>query len=395
MISEKWQMYIDTLQGHPSVCRSTHTSESMKFITKLIPPEKYPKILNIGAGEGLETYILKELGYDATGIIRGVTNLEYAYENFPNINYVDCDMHDLPFPNETFDAIYMNQTFEHSYAPFIFLLEMYSVLKPHGRVWTAMPHFKEIDDPTIGEPNKLSHHHPNTLCYNLLKQLFESTGFQMLQFELIQNNSYFDNPYLLEKLPIKSVHDNVKTVLVKRKKLFGMVSRNKIFYKYDPNSELSKILKKYKPTGEIIDCGCNIGRWAEFLADAGYKYTGVDQSNYAIENALQYHPNYKFICKFLWDLDYEEKFDIAIFNVVLQHNSMEEKIRIIPKIYNALKKDGILIINESTTIHETETQMTYNQWIYFIESFGFRFKESWNKNELGINDHYIFMKETK
>lgn len=221
MKTEKWRMYVDTLQDHPTICKSFHSPDKMKFITSIIPPEKYPKMLNIGAGEGLETRVLKDLGYDVTGIVRGEINLEYAHKNYPDIHFIEADMHDLPFLNESFDAVYMNQTFEHSYAPFIFLLELYSILKPSGRIWTAMPEFKEIDDPTIGEPNKLSHHHPNTLCYNLLKQLFESTGFKIIQNTSIKNNPYFDNPYLLEKIPIEKLHDNVKKALKYRKKIFG------------------------------------------------------------------------------------------------------------------------------------------------------------------------------
>lgn len=221
MRQEKWNMYINTLQGHPSVCSSSHTIDGMKFITEYIPPKQFPKMLNIGAGEGLETKILSQLGYNVIGIIRGKTNLDYAYKNYPDILYVDYDMHDLPFPSNMFNAIYLNQTFEHSYAPFIFLLEMYCVLKEKGRIWIAMPEFKELNDPTKGESNTLNHHHPNIICYNLLKQMFESTGFKIIYSKQINNNPYFDNPYLLEKQPLSTLHSDVRTVVMKRKEIFG------------------------------------------------------------------------------------------------------------------------------------------------------------------------------
>lgn len=433
MRQEKWSLYINTLQGHPSVCHSTHTIESMKFITEYIPPKQFPKMLNIGAGEGLETKILSQLGYNVTGIIRGETNLDFAHKNYPDILYVDCDMHDLPFPSESFDAIYINHTFEHAFAPFIFLLEMYSVLKTKGRIWITMPEFKELTDPTITESNKLYHHHPNMLCYNLLKQMFESTGFKTLYSKKIDRNPCFDNPYLLEKQPLSTLHSDVRTAILKRKEIFEQVqeeptkkiventkykntdidNRNifgdnisweeeanraikeeptNLFYNYNPTRELAMKLNKYKPKGKVLDCGCNIGRWIEYFTEAGYNYTGIDQSKYVIEKALSFHSEGNFICNFLWNLNFKEEFDIAFFNAVLQHNTLDEKIKIIPKIHKALKKDGILIIAESTVLKETPTQMTYHQWIYFIESFGFKFTESWHKNELNLDDNYLFIK---
>jgi len=220
MRKEKWNMYIDTLQGHPSVCQSNHTLESMKFIKEHLPPDKFPRLLNIGAGEGLETKILHDLGYNVVGMIRGMPNLKFAYEHYPDITFVDGDMHDLPFPSESFDAVYMNHTFEHSYTPFIFLLELYCILRQNGRIWISGPEFKEINDPTIGEVNRLYHHHPNTLCYNLLKQMFESTGFKIIYNKKIDNIPGFDNPYLLERQSLEHLHSDVQTVVTKRKEMF-------------------------------------------------------------------------------------------------------------------------------------------------------------------------------
>lgn len=221
MRTEKWDMYMDTLQGHPSVCQTGHTPESIKSTIEYIPPDKFPRLLDIGVGEGYETKLLRDLGYDVIGIIMGQINLEFAYEHYPDITFVEDDMHDLPFPSESFDAVYMNHTFEHSYAPFIFLLELYCVLKLHGRVLIIIPSFKEITDPTIGNEGRLSHHHPNVLCYNLFKQMFESAGFKIIRSTKIDNIPYFDNPYLLEKQDLSYLHSDVQTVIRRRRDIFG------------------------------------------------------------------------------------------------------------------------------------------------------------------------------
>jgi SAM-dependent methyltransferase len=214
MRTDKWEMYMFALQGHPTICKAHHTVDTMKFICDLIPPSEFPKMLNIGAGEGLETKILKDLGYDVTGIIRGKPNLEFATRNYPDIKFVDTDMHDLPFSCDSFDAIYMNQVFEHAFAPFIFLLELYCVLKEGGRMWLGLPGFREIDDITAHKDiNLINHHHPNILCINLFGQYFRKTGFEFI-------STSGDN-YLLQKMPLSALHSDVQTAVNMRRQLFG------------------------------------------------------------------------------------------------------------------------------------------------------------------------------
>ena len=213
---KKWNLYVYGMQAHPSVCSSEHNEDSMRFITELISPKLYPKILNIGAGEGRETYVLKQLGYDPTGIVRGEVNLKYAHENFPGIDFMDVDMHDLPFKSGTFDAIYMDQVFEHCFAPFIVLLEMYCVLKRGGLIYIKMPKFEERttpNNPHTMESCWISHHHPNVIPNGALKQMFEKTGFAVIKE---QPDTVM---FLLQKLNRAFLHSDVANILDIRDKV--------------------------------------------------------------------------------------------------------------------------------------------------------------------------------
>ena len=145
----------------------------------------------------------------------------------------------------------------------------------------------------------------------------------------------------------------------------------------------------------MLDCGCHIGRWINVFRENGYDYTGVDQSIRAIKTAMKYQPDGNFVNSLLWKMKFDEEFDIAFTNAVLQHNTLEEQNKILPKIYQSLKPDGILYITESTLHEGTNTQRTYQGWIDFIESHGFKFVESFLKNDIGINDNYIFKKISK
>lgn len=177
---------------------------------------------------------------------------------------------------------------------------------------------------------------------------------------------------------IKEVFVNKEVFYQSESKFVGVIKRNLLSVKHRPR---------------LLDCGCHVGRYIEMFQKAGFDYIGVDQSEKVIEIAKRYHPNDKFIASFLWDIHFDKEFDVAVCVAVLQHNVLEEKKKILPKICKALKSGGIFFMAESTILKETKTQLTYKGWISLVESFGFRFIESFHKNDDGFEDKYIFRKE--
>lgn len=210
----KWNSYLTSLQGHGSRCNTSYTLDSMRFITSLIPPETHSKVLDIGVAEGLETSLLKQLGYNPVGIITGTENKQWAAEHYKDIEFIECDMHDLPFDPATFDAVYMNQVFEHSFAPFIVMLEIYCVLREGGLCFIEVPRFDERhtpNNPNTMEAQWISHHHPSVFPKNVLKQIFEKTGFAIVY----QNDEGYK--FLLKKQPMKELHSDVQYAITRRK----------------------------------------------------------------------------------------------------------------------------------------------------------------------------------
>jgi len=70
-------------------------------IKQIMPPGKYPYILEIGAGSGSETKALMDAGYKVTGITFGKDNIRYAKENY-DIDLIEMDMHNLELPEGIF-----------------------------------------------------------------------------------------------------------------------------------------------------------------------------------------------------------------------------------------------------------------------------------------------------
>lgn len=168
--------------------------------------------------------------------------------------------------------------------------------------------------------------------------------------------------------------------------------KDKIFFKYEDKKEIIEHIEKYITKGKVLDCGCHIGRWSKLLKERGFDYTGVEQSHIAFITALYYCPKCKFQNKFVWDIDFKEEFDLTFCNNVLQHNTLEEKHKIVPKIRESLKHGGILFLNESTVIKPTITQLTYEKWIELMNIYNFKFIESWQPNQIGLDECYLFRK---
>ena len=215
----KMLYYIDKLQAHPSICDFPGSHASMKHVVDMIPPGKYNKILNIGAANGLETKILKDFGYSPVGMVRGADNMAWATTHYPDIEFLDGDMHDLPFRKNTFDAIYTNQVFEHSYAPYIFLLECWCVLREGGLFYIEIPIFEERytkNDPDSLFANHVSHHHPSLFPSSVNRQLFEKAGFEIVCEKNVSTT------VVLRKLSIDALHSDVQgAVNARDRAMFG------------------------------------------------------------------------------------------------------------------------------------------------------------------------------
>lgn len=103
-------------------------------------------------------------------------------------------------------------------------------------------------------------------------------------------------------------------------------------------------------SGAILDLGCGPGLYTEKLAQAGYKVTGVDFSQtsiaYAKGTAQQRGLDIEYFCLNYLDLEFQNQFDTIMmiycdFGVL----SVEDRERLLEKIYRALKPGGIFIFD--------------------------------------------------
>jgi len=109
-------------------------SPFFKTFQELLPSGN---VLDIGCGPGRDTKMLVDAGYEAVGFDFSSGLLELACKAVPQAEFVQGDMTQLPFEDNSFDGIWSSATLHHLKVEDmkIAMKEMYRVLKSGGVVF--------------------------------------------------------------------------------------------------------------------------------------------------------------------------------------------------------------------------------------------------------------------
>lgn len=160
----------------------------------------------------------------------------------------------------------------------------------------------------------------------------------------------------------------------------------------EPNNIFSRYIDIIPKDGSVLDIGVGEGRNALFFANLGYKVAGIDISETAINRCLDLSKRFNFqidakvadITTF--DINKEE-YSLIILSNVLNFFSVNEIKKIVEKLKNGLKDNGLIYIsvfdNEEPSI--TKVKQRFSQ----IADFTF-YDEKTN-----MYHHYFTQEELK
>ncbi len=130
MDKEQWDSYLNVINqkgGGNEGCCPNVLGKLLEHVPTADGQHNYA--LDVGVGTGGEVDKLQKKGYAVV-----------ACDLIPqNEQIIKADMHELPFPNELFDLVLFNQSFEHALAPYIVLCEANRVLKNGGFLAISWP----------------------------------------------------------------------------------------------------------------------------------------------------------------------------------------------------------------------------------------------------------------
>ncbi len=101
------------------------------------------------------------------------------------------------------------------------------------------------------------------------------------------------------------------------------------------------IISRFISQGKVLEVGCSTGLMLSLFKDKGWQVLGVEISKKSAEKALQL--GIKVETKSFEDINFNEKFDLIIFNHTLEH--LDDPKGVIKKAVSLLNKEGILYID--------------------------------------------------
>lgn len=141
----KIRSYVPRSQTRAKKIKNFFSSESKvtiencsRFITHLKAFQPSPRILVIGAGE-------QGSGTEKLWSSNDLNLVGVDIYATPNVNVV-CDAHYLPFPDQSFDGVWIQAVLEHVVEPDKVVQEIHRVLKLDGIVYAETPFMQQVHE---------------------------------------------------------------------------------------------------------------------------------------------------------------------------------------------------------------------------------------------------------
>lgn len=151
------------------------------------------------------------------------------------------------------------------------------------------------------------------------------------------------------------VNKTLKTYEVDTPEFWNKIYKGKTpAWGYLPARLLTTFAKYFPESGTILDIGCGSGRNSLFLGNAGFKVTGVDISQDAINEAMSYNnKNCTFTCTSLVETWPSGKFDVIIDFGLFHFIPPQYRDTYINNINNSLNTNGVYINQSGRLIKES------------------------------------------
>lgn len=137
----------------------------IKFMIRSTVIKKNLKLLDVGSGTGQFLYEMQQLGLKTYGIEPG------KFDKSKDLNIKNTTLIQAKYPNDFFDIITMNHTFEHLPNPHETIKEIYRILKKNGTFIIGIPNTRSF-------ANKLFN--KNWLAYDIPRHLFNYSDKLMI-----------------------------------------------------------------------------------------------------------------------------------------------------------------------------------------------------------------------
>jgi arsenite methyltransferase len=164
-------------------------------------------VLDLGCGSGDQAISISQI-VGSRGFIYGLDLTEKMIEkaklknNKTNVNFLQHDIHDLPFDDASVNVVLSNCVINHSLDKKKIFSEIYRVLKPGGHFLIGdVMAVEKLPDEVALNPDNIAECWGGAIPKNEYKKIISDIGFANISE--LSNRQYYKNNFLLESIIIK------------------------------------------------------------------------------------------------------------------------------------------------------------------------------------------------
>ncbi len=133
--------------------------DRLRALLRLLTPGE--EVLDVGCGRGETTAGIAAAGFKVTGMEISPVALAQAREKYRDLSFTEGSLEEpLPFPPESFDAVFAGETLEHLMEPVLALRHIHRVLRPRGKLVVTVPYHGFLKNLAITLFGFYVHYHP-------------------------------------------------------------------------------------------------------------------------------------------------------------------------------------------------------------------------------------------
>jgi SAM-dependent methyltransferase len=179
---------------------------------------KGKRVLDMGCGYGTTTSVLTAEGYQCVGIDYDDSSVAAAKDRFPNCNFQKANAEELPFENNSFDAIVLRDALHHFYGEANFekvKSEILRVAGPGANIIFFDPNVNFI----LRTMRKISKHKDEECDYETAVKIMKDMGFRIIHSKF---NTLYSLPLSGGYVGINFVPGIkiIQTIILQSEKLF-------------------------------------------------------------------------------------------------------------------------------------------------------------------------------
>jgi ubiquinone/menaquinone biosynthesis C-methylase UbiE len=188
----------------------------MDIVLRLSGLPKGARIADLGCGSGVFSNVLRQRGYECTGVDLSPALIRIAKQKYPGIEFIEGDVEQLPFADASFDGVLLAGILHHFSDRSAFVAEVKRILKPGGkfvafdpnRMNPAMYLYRDRSSPLYSSVGVTENERP--VLADEIAAIFRSAGFKVgTEFQSGMKYRYIASGALRWLLPAYNFIDGI------------------------------------------------------------------------------------------------------------------------------------------------------------------------------------------